>query len=89
VQPISAADRILVGTAGHRLQGFLGPPLTAWLANRRPGVCLKVTRGDVSVEIDVTAARHLQEVVALYRLVSPKGPRCPDSRRQRRPAPLG
>ncbi|WP_457034253.1 effector-associated constant component EACC1 [Kitasatospora sp. P5_F3] len=48
--------------------------LCGWLAGRRPGVRLKITHGDRTVEIDVTRARSAEEVLALYRqLETPPG----------------
>lgn len=49
--------------------------LCNWLAGRRMGVRLVITRDDLTVELDVPRARHHEEVVALCRKLGlPMGP---------------
>ncbi|MFE3637479.1 hypothetical protein [Streptomyces sp. NPDC059168] len=63
--PLSEGLLIAFGAGG--VGATVVQALCTWLAGRRPGVRLKITRGDHTVEIDVTRARSADEVVALYR----------------------
>jgi hypothetical protein len=58
-------DGLVVVFGAGGLGVTLAQGLGNWLANRRSTVRLKVTAGDRSVEIDVTQARDIREVVAL------------------------
>ncbi|MCC3777901.1 hypothetical protein [Streptomyces sp. UNOB3_S3] len=40
---------------------------TTWLAGRRAGVRLRITQGERTVEVDVSRARRLEDVLALLR----------------------
>ncbi|WP_405016030.1 hypothetical protein OHV05_02160 [Kitasatospora sp. NBC_00070] len=52
--------------------------LCGWLAGRRPGVRLRITQGERTVEIDVTRARNAEEVLALYRQLETPPENVPD-----------
>ncbi|MFI1417533.1 hypothetical protein ACH4VX_05985 [Streptomyces sp. NPDC020731] len=54
---------VLLGAGG--VGTILVQSLCNWLAGRRMGVRLVITRGDCTVEVDVPKARDHQEVIAL------------------------
>lgn len=60
-------DGLLLAFGAGGVGATVVQAVCTWLAGRRPGVRLRVTRGDQTVEIDVTRARNHDEVLALYR----------------------
>jgi len=63
----SAGDVLLIAFGAGGIGATVVQTLCTWLAGRRRDVRLSVTQGDRTVEIDVTRARDMDEVVALYR----------------------
>ncbi|WP_164419438.1 effector-associated constant component EACC1 [Streptomyces salinarius] len=64
---------VLLGAGG--VGTILVQSLCNWLASRRMGVRLVITRDDLTVEVDVPRARNHEEVIALCRKLGlPVGP---------------